>query len=149
MKLALAALLMLSSAAPALAQPYHSDEYQPGWSRQQRCFKRVYREEYVPGTLKSPGYVKSFKERVEVPCEEKRGVIYNYNQGYVPPRYVPSAPPRPQAKVDDNSCIEGSVLGGLAGGGIGAAASRKEGRLWAIPLGIVGGALVGCQIDGG
>ena len=51
--------------------------------------------------------------------------------------------------VDDNSCIEGSVLGGILGGGAGAAASRGDGRLWAIPLGIVGGAMVGCQIDGG
>jgi uncharacterized protein YcfJ len=50
---------------------------------------------------------------------------------------------------DDNSCIEGSILGGIAGGGLGAALSRKEGRLWAIPTGIVGGALLGCQVDGG
>ena len=51
--------------------------------------------------------------------------------------------------VDNNSCIEGSILGGIAGGGLGAALSRKEGRLWAIPTGIVGGALLGCQVDGG
>ena len=51
--------------------------------------------------------------------------------------------------VDDNSCAEGSLLGGILGGGIGAAASRQDGRLWAIPLGIVSGAMVGCQVDGG
>ena len=51
--------------------------------------------------------------------------------------------------VDDNSCIEGSVLGGIAGGGLGAALSRGDGRWWAIPLGIVGGTMMGCQIDGG
>ena len=50
---------------------------------------------------------------------------------------------------DDNSCIEGGILGGIAGGGIGAAASRGDGRWWAIPLGIVGGSMVGCQMDGG
>ena len=27
--------------------------------------------------------------------------------------------------------------------------SRGDGRWWAIPLGIVGGSIVGCQIDGG
>lgn len=50
---------------------------------------------------------------------------------------------------DGNSCAEGSILGGIAGAGLGAALSRGDGRLWGIPAGIVGGALVGCQIDGG
>ena len=40
---------------------------------------------------------------------------------------------------DDNSCIEGGILGGIAGGGIGAA-SRGDGRWWAIPLGIAAAA---------
>ena len=51
--------------------------------------------------------------------------------------------------VDDNSCIEGSILGGIAGAGLGAALSRGDGRWWAIPLGVVGGTMVGCQVDGG
>ena len=63
--------------------------------------------------------------------------------------HIHSDPHPNVGKVDDNSCIEGSILGGIAGGGLGAALSRKEGRLWAIPTGIVGGALVGCQMDGG
>ena len=140
MKLALAALLLFSSATPALA----GRDYQPGWSKQEKCFKRVYREEYVPGTFKNPGYVRTYKKRVRVPCESQREVQY------MPalPRYYQDAHPH-TGHVDNNSCIEGSILGGIAGGGIGAAASRKEGRLWAIPLGIVGGAMVGCQIDGG
>lgn len=147
MKLALAALLILGSVAPA-AQAYES---QAGYARDQKCYKRVYKETYVPGTMKNPGYVKTEKKRVRVPCENT-GNVY-----YIPaePTYhhSPHRTRRPaqesRSRVDDNSCIEGSILGGLAGGGIGAAASRKEGRLWAIPLGIVGGALVGCQVDGG
>jgi len=37
----------------------------------------------------------------------------------------------------------------LLGGGAGAAMSRKEGRWWAIPLGAVAGATIGCQVNGG
>lgn len=140
MKLALAALLLLSSVAPA-AQAYES---QPGYSRQQKCFKRVYREEYVPGTMNNPGYVTSYKERVKVPCETSRTYSPNTRHYQPEPQKYLGNP-----KVDDNSCVEGSVIGGLLGGGAGAAASRGDGRLWAIPLGIVGGALVGCQVDGG
>ena len=35
------------------------------------------------------------------------------------------------------------------GGGIGAALSQAEGRWWAIPLGVVTGSAIGCDIDGG
>ena len=60
MKLALAALLLLGSVAPA-AQAYES---QAGYAREQKCYKRVYKETYVPGTMKNPGYVKTEKKRV-------------------------------------------------------------------------------------
>ena len=35
--------------------------------------------------------------------------------------------------IDDNSCAEGSVLGGILGGAGAGAASRGDGRWWAIP----------------
>ena len=140
MKLALAALLLFSS-VPA-AQAYES---QGGYAREQKCFKKVYKETYVPGTMKNPGYVRTEKKRVRVPCNKTFGeeVYYGprHHRGHI--HHTPSH------DVDDNSCIEGSILGGIAGAGIGAASSRGDGRWWAIPLGIVGGAMVGCQIDGG
>ena len=130
MKLALAALLLLTS-TPAMA-----GHQQSGWSREEKCYKRVYREEYVPGTFKNPGYVRTYKKRVRVPCEDRRSHTHH-------------TPRARGGHEDDNSCIEGSVLGGIGGAGLGAALSRGDGRLWAIPLGIVGGAMVGCQVDGG
>ena len=51
MKIALAALIALSSCTPAIAG------YQPGYSNQRSCFKTEYREEYIPGTEDNPGYV--------------------------------------------------------------------------------------------
>jgi hypothetical protein len=141
MKLILFTIIALTPAA-ALAAPYES---QGGYSREQKCYKRVYRETYVPGTMNNPGYVKSYKERIKVPCDNVsvRRTYINGHEVRVDKHTRRSVP------ADDNSCIEGSILGGIAGGGAGAALSRKEGRLWAIPLGIVGGALVGCQVDGG
>jgi hypothetical protein len=114
---------------PALA--YESD---PGSARQ--CFREQYREEYIPGNSDRKGRVRSWTETVEVPCSPTR------------PRPRPETRPMP-APVDDNSCIEGSILGGLAGGAAGAALSQDEGMIYGIPLGIIGGALIGCQIDGG
>ena len=122
---------------PAL--PVEANNYvQPGGTRQETCYTTVYREEYVPGTRGNPGTVRSWTERQEVACERSN------------PHYLPADEPAPRPRpVDDNSCIEGAVLGGLAGGAAGSALSRDEGNFIGIPLGIVAGAIVGCQIDGG
>ena len=124
--LTLVALSAVTFNVPALANS------QRGFSEQ--CFKEVYREEYIPGTRTNPGRVRRWTENIEVPCSRSQ--------------YEPRPQPQP-APVDDNSCLEGSILGGLAGGAAGAALSRDEGNLVGIPLGIIGGVLIGCQIDGG
>ena len=59
----------------------------------------------------------------------------------------PSAPP--DVELDTNSCVEGTIARGLIGAGIGGIATRGNARWIGIPLGAVGGALLGCQIDGG
>ena len=115
---------------------------QSGFSRQ--CFREVYREEYIPGTVNQPGRVRRWTEQREVPCGDDTAMHGTYHQQDFADHYHPSP-----HEVDDNSCIEGAVLGGILGGGAGYAASRGDGRGWAIPLGVVGGALVGCQVDGG
>ena len=49
---------------------------------------------------------------------------------------------------DDNSCLEGTLAGGVLGGALGGVLA-KDNWIWSIPTGVVGGAIVGCQIDGG
>ena len=92
------------------------------------CYR--YTEEYVPGYYNKHGryvggYVKSRKKKV--PC-------WSINRPSYPDRYEDPAP-NVGGGVDDNSCVEGAVLGGILGGGAGAAASRGDGRWWAIPPG--------------
>jgi hypothetical protein len=144
MKLFIATLLTLSTANPVIAGglDYRQGERssQPGYSYQEKCYKRVYREEYIPGTMNNPGRVVRHFDKVETRCKNKRRErIYD-----APPR-----PISPKAGVDDNSCIEGTILGGLAGGAIGGVAATKENWIWSIPAGIIGGAMAGCQVDGG
>ena len=109
--------------------------YQPGYSNQ--CFEEVYREEYIPGTMQRPGRVRTWTEQVEVPCPGS--TVRN-------PHYLPADPPRART---ENSCIEGGLLGGIAGGATGGVLSTQENWIWSIPAGVIGGAIVGCQIDGG
>jgi len=111
-----------------------SNSYQPGYSSSSTCTRKEYREEYIPGTANRPGYVKNWHDTVEVPCNRSR-----------PSRPIYQREPSP----DGNECSEGAILGGILGGGAGAALSQGDGRWWAIPLGVVAGSVVGCDIDGG
>ena len=125
----MAALLLAVTLTPTAAL---ADYRQPGGVRERDCFKEIYREEYIPGTRERPGRVRRWTETKRIPCRGRRPAPR--------PTYHPP---------DDNSCIEGAILGGIAGAAGGAALSRDEGRWIGIPLGIVGGSMIGCQIDGG
>ena len=108
----------------------HADEYQRGFSTSRTCTRNEYREEYIPGTRKDPGYVKHWEETVEVPCP---GITSSSKKN----------------KIDNNDCSEGTIAGGILGGGLATAISRGKDRWWAIPAGVIGGSMVGCEIDGG
>ena len=143
MKIALAALLALTPVS-TLASPVYNDS-QAGYSHQRKCFKTEYKEEYVPGTEDSPGYVKSWKDTVEVPCEDPN---IGWNRPHRPTR-KPYYRRHVTVYEDTNDCSDGTAAGAILGGGLGAVLSRGDGRWWAIPTGVVTGAMLGCQIDGG
>ncbi len=125
--------LILIPLLMVFGSPVMADYRQGGGTQQTSCYETVYREEYVPGTRNSPGYVSRRNERVEVPCENTS--YYNGGSSYY--------------EEDDNSCLEGSIIGGIAGGAAGGTLATQENWIWSIPTGIIGGALIGCQVDGG
>jgi len=129
----------ITTASSSTPQEYRSasGNYQRGHSSSSICTRQEYREEYIPGTARSPGYINSYYDNVEVPCWHTRP------RQSRPPLYQREPSP------DGNECIEGSILGGILGGGAAAAISQGDGRWWAIPLGVVGGSVIGCDIDGG
>ena len=137
LKPVLASLLIGTATVPSigLAGVKAQTVSQPGYSRTTQCFRDEYREEYIPGTKDSPGYVRNWTEKVEIACANK-------------PNQIPTQETQ-AVDVDNNSCVEGSVIGGLLGAGLGAALSRKEGRWVGVPVGAAAGAVVGCQVDGG
>ena len=138
MKTALALLLAITPVAAADQYQSAFDnqyEQQSGYSKSRTCYRSEYREEYIPGTEDDPGYVRSWKETIEVPCNDDTA------KGRVIRETV--------VEYDDNDCSEGNVAGGLLGGGLAAFGTRGKDRWWTIPTGIIGGAMVGCQIDGG
>ena len=133
MKTFLAVVLALSPTAVLAEQT----DYRPGGMSEEECFKYEYREEYVPGTRNNPGYVKSYRDKVEVPC---------HRNSRPRPEFMPS---QTSSDIDENSCVEGSILGGITGGALGGVLSTKDNWIWSIPAGIIGGSMVGCQVDGG
>ena len=111
-----------------------------GFSNQ--CFKEVYREEYIPGTRNNPGRIRTWTEKVEIPCDVPEPDYTTHTESTNLPSWE-------DPDGDHNSCIEGSIIGGIAGAGIGGAMATEENWIWSIPAGVVGGAMLGCQIDGG
>ena len=132
MKILLASLIALTPVAAT------ANEYQEGYSTSRNCFKTEYREEYIPGNADSPGYVQSFHETIEVPCRHSEESLRR--GGYTRKTTI---------EFDNNDCSDGKIAGGLLGGGLAGFGSRGKDRWWAIPAGLVGGSMVGCQIDGG
>ena len=132
MKVLLASLLALT---PVSASAEYVDS-RSGYAHTQKCYRSEYREEYIPGSEDNPGYVKSWKETIEYPCN-------------TPDRGTRRQVIERQYEVDENDCTDGKVAGAILGGCVGAALSRDEGRWWAIPLGVVTGSASGCDIDGG
>ena len=142
---AAAAVVLPVLSAPRVEAGGPRTRHYGGWV-EKKCWKEVYREEYIPGTGPyDRGRVDYVYDKVRIPCRGRRRNHHHHHHHYYQEEY----PNVGRGKKDDNSCVEGAVLGGIGGAGLGAALSRGDGRLWAIPLGIVGGSMVGCQIDGG
>ena len=138
MKIALATLLALTPVSAVASPVPRPIEYQEGYSTSRNCFKTEYREEYIPGNAENPGYVQSFHETIEVPCQHSSESLRR--GGYTRKTTI---------QFDNNDCTDGKIAGGLVGGGLGAAISQGDGRWWAIPLGAVLGSRIGCEIEGG
>jgi len=132
MKFILLTILALSISPSSIA-----GEYQRGYSASRTCTRNEYREEYVPGTQASPGYVKSWTETVEFACNSggsKTSTTHRHAQ---------------PANLDTNDCSEGTIIGGLLGAGLAGMGSRGKDKWFAVPAGGVAGAMIGCQVDGG
>ena len=107
-----------------------------GYAYENKCFRYEYREQYIPGNSMSPGYVKSYHEKVSIPCNSDRKVFNHYHHKNEPKTSYVKYKPAPK-------CIGSTTLGGLLGGGIAASLSRIDAYGWTIPLGAVLGAGIG------
>ena len=111
-------------------------ESQKGYAYENKCFRYEYREQYFPGNSSSPGYVKSFSEKVSIPCNSDRKVFNHYHHK--------TEPQTSYVKYKTVPKFTGTTtLGGLIGGGIAASLSKLDAYGWSIPLGAVLGAGIG------
>ena len=137
------AAILLSASFPANAYEsigdrgnQHIYQFQRGYAHENKCFRYEYREEYVPGTSISPGYVKSHHEKILVSCNSYGNALKhnNYHKEQLP-SYV--------KYKSDPKCAGSTTLGGLIGGGIAASLSHSNAYSWSIPLGAILGAGIG------
>ena len=110
-------------------------EAQNGYAYEKNCFRYEYSEQYIPGNSISPGYVKSYREKVSIPCNNHGNVLNHHHKIEPHPSYV--------EYQSDPKCTGSTMLGGLIGGGIAASLSKSDAYGWSIPLGAVLGASIG------
>ena len=115
---------------------HESYESQKGYAYEKKCFRYVYREQYIPGNSISPGYVKSYNEKVLIPCYGRRKVFNHHHHKIKPQTSYLKYKSVPK-------CTGSTMLGGLIGGGIAASLSKSDAYSWSIPLGAVLGAGIG------
>ena len=111
-------------------------ESRRGYAYEKKCFRYEYREKYIPGNSMSPGYVKSYNEKVPISCNSHRKVFNHYHHKTVPQTSYVKYQSVPK-------CTGSTTLGGLIGGGIAASISKSDAYGWSIPLGAVLGAGIG------
>ena len=134
--------LFLCSSFPVIAYEsnenrthYKAYESREGYAYENKCFRYEYKETYIPGNSVSPGYVKSYHEKVSVPCNSNSKALNQYYKAKPQTSYV-KYKPAPK-------CVGSKTLGGLIGGGIAASLSKRDAYGWTIPLGAVLGAGIG------
>jgi len=102
--------------------PLRSHESSFYLSNKDKCFKTIYKEKYIPGDKLNPGYVSSWEEYLNIPCN------INHSKNNSKIKNNTSA-------VKTKKCNE--TLGSLVGGGIAASLSAVDAYGWSIPLGLV------------
>ena len=86
------------------------------------CFTTIYKEKYIPGDSFNPGYVKSWEEHLNIPCNNNQTIKKTDIENNI-------------SKVKTKKCNE--TLGALLGGGVAASLSAVDAYGWSIPLGLV------------
>ena len=130
------------------------------YSRAKTCYQNQYFETYHHGTREKPCYVSNREERVERPCPKSLHFhgrkSHKHQEGNRTHNYSAHQPTTSSSRTvfedaaaeDSNSCLEGTIAGGVLGEVLGGVLAKNDNWIWSIPAGAVGGALVGCQIDG-
>ena len=114
-------------------ETYNSNQ---GYAYEEKCFRYEYREDYIPGNSTSPGYVKSYQEKVSIACKNQNNALnHSEDNNAHKIEYV--------NYVSQKNCSGSTTLGGLIGGGIAASLSSSDAYSWTIPLGAVLGAGIG------
>ena len=126
--------------------PVNAHASERGYITQRTCFTETYREEKVVGSKKVKGYVKSFLDRVQVPCSPWAKVHHHLITSYNSSRtryYRPTTTYRvSRSNSSSSACRSSRAIGGVLAGSFAAAISQKD--AWSCT--ILWGAVIGLGV---
>lgn len=55
-----------------IPNPSIAHDYYYSYEQKQKCYAKLYREKYIQGNIKKPGYVRMYDETIRIPCENHK-----------------------------------------------------------------------------
>ena len=60
-----------------LPLPVIGHDYYSSYRVNEKCYGQIYREKYIPGNIRKPGYVRKWEETIRIPCKDHELSIKN------------------------------------------------------------------------
>ncbi len=146
---------LLAAPMAALATPYSWNAPAAAPLPGRTAYGPGYGGAYPPAPLRqSPPPIGRNNRRVVDPYAygDRTSDGDRYADGYRSAAPGGNLPPQDPAMLEAQvaqRCNVGRLVGGIMGGGLGYAASRQDGRSWAVPLGALLGQQMGCSVGAG
>tara|TARA_B100001989_G_scaffold167019_1_gene120235 strand:- start:126 stop:455 length:330 start_codon:yes stop_codon:yes gene_type:complete len=66
MKLSMLTILFI------FALPINAHDYHSSYRENNKCYGKIYREKYIPGSIVNPGYIRKWQETIRIPCTQHK-----------------------------------------------------------------------------
>ena len=66
MKLSMLTILFI------FALPINAHDYYSSYRENNKCYAKIYKEKYIPGSIANPGYIRKWVETNRIPCAQHK-----------------------------------------------------------------------------
>ena len=49
----------------------NAHDYYSSYRENNKCYGKIYKEKYIPGSISNPGYLRKWQETIKIPCPQQ------------------------------------------------------------------------------